>query len=378
MNHPKLEKLKAQNAKLLNDDPELSPSTEKIRGKLDKAHSTPAYDFVDTSEQPGSLVTQIIPESPTTPTDSPTIFVHSAEKADQILDFKKSSSQIGVAILHKQNKKGVEGENSKFPFNEDDSDDTKADKVLETVNIAMMEHQNNERRHSTYKPLVITESAQMTKSFTINEHVRLQNELVQVIHEPRITTNSRLLKSDVPPDPPPRPVCSQKPSYLDPPKVAKDTRMKEYPVLKPVKQPESLEPLHSPLKPHKHGDTIQISLPLKYITKHDIQMIPNERRELPALNSVEANLNVSQTDISKAGKKECVLEVSSGLSQSQSLQRLETASVVASPVKSATLSPTASVVRGMFPSSKSKSLKKKNSILASEYTCNVSLDFDVT
>lgn len=85
--------------------PREEDSHDRGRGKLDKSHSTPAYDFDTGRDEPGELVAQVIPESPTTPTDSPTILVHSAEKADQILDFKKSSSQIGEAILQQQNRK---------------------------------------------------------------------------------------------------------------------------------------------------------------------------------------------------------------------------------------------------------------------------------
>lgn len=44
---------------------------DKARGKLDKSHSTPAYDS-DAREEPGALAAQPIPESPSSP-DSPAL-----------------------------------------------------------------------------------------------------------------------------------------------------------------------------------------------------------------------------------------------------------------------------------------------------------------
>ncbi|CAG9134928.1 unnamed protein product [Plutella xylostella] len=336
----------------------MSRYLQENRGKLDKSHSTPAYDFNNSQDEPGSLVTQIIPESPTTPNDSPTILVHSAEKADQILDFKKSSTQIEEAIQQQQSKRQNGDEKSKFPFNEKDEE---VNKVLETINIAMIEHQNKEQktRLSTYKS-----TSPEHKNFPASEHVKtIQNEIVQAINEQRVGTNVRSAPKpvsipEVAPAPPPRPICTQKPIIKEPQLPMKEMKV-PFPVLKPVRQPEVIEQ-HTPLKPFKHGEPIQISVPLSHITKHDIQMIPSERRELPPLNC-EINLNVSQSDVSKVGKD----KDSPSLSQSQSLQRLESPVSLYSPVKTSTLSPTtASVVRGIFPSSKSKSLKKKNSILA--------------
>lgn len=50
--------------------PPAPPATpDKARGKLDKSHSTPAYDS-DVRDEPGALAAQPIPESPSSP-DSP-------------------------------------------------------------------------------------------------------------------------------------------------------------------------------------------------------------------------------------------------------------------------------------------------------------------
>lgn len=82
---------------------------------------------------------------------------------------------------------------------------------------------------------------------------------------------------------------------------------------------------------------IQISVPLRHITKHDIRVIPSERRELPAINSeAEARSTAPATPTPSEP-----------------------------PTRGLALSPT-TAVRGIFPTSKNRSLKKKSSILASE------------
>ncbi|XP_028036560.1 uncharacterized protein LOC114247734 isoform X1 [Bombyx mandarina] len=84
-------------------------------------------------------------------------------------------------------------------------------------------------------------------------------------------------------------------------------------------------------------DAGQISVPLRHITKHDIKMIPNEvMHELPAINS----------EADPPGAPATPRPVDDHHSS-----------------RPLALSPT-SAVRGMFPSSKSRSLKKKSSILA--------------
>lgn len=375
-----------------SEEPGHSPN--KSRGKLDKSHSTPAYDFGNgTNDEPGSLVTQIIPESPSTPTDSPTILVHSAEKADQILDFKKYSSQIGEAILQQQHKYKVNDEKTKFTFTEriEAKESFKdEEKVVETTNIAVVERQIKDEKKITTRQssfrlqTTFAENGQMitTKCFSVSEQVNaVPSEIVQATNERICNSKHAKIKeiSDTPPEPPPRPPSTQRSFLKEAPLHTRDIRMKDYPPLKPVKQlemPDQKE--YSPLKPIKYGDNFQISLPLKHITKHDIQLISNEKRELPPLN-YESNLNLSQIDISKSSSKSSHLNVmsspdlvtsisnTSGMSESQSLQKLDSSLTLSPLNKSATLSPPSSVVRNIFPS-KSKSLKKKNSLLVSEYT----------
>lgn len=91
------------------DSPSIPPTSDRNRGKLDKAHSTPAYDFDTSIDEPGPLAAQTIPESPTTPTDG-------LDKS--VIELKKSNSQRD------------------------------RERVLETINVAMMEH----RRRSTVSP----------------------------------------------------------------------------------------------------------------------------------------------------------------------------------------------------------------------------------
>lgn len=67
---------------------------EKNRGKLDKAHSTPAYDFDASIDEPGPLAAQTIPESPTTPTDPPELRKGLTER-----DRERVLETINVAML---------------------------------------------------------------------------------------------------------------------------------------------------------------------------------------------------------------------------------------------------------------------------------------
>lgn len=382
----------ANNKKNNGDESEhdLSHSPGKSRGKLDKSHSTPAYDFGNSSnDEPGSLITQIIPESPSTPTESPTILVHSAEKADQILDFKKYSSQIGEAILQQQHKHKLNDEKTKFSFVERiEAKETKDnEKVLETINIAMLERQNRDEKkivtkQSSFKlQTTFSENGQTTttKTFSISEHVKtIQDEIVEAINDQRVA-NTKQIKikeiSDIPPQPPPRPFFTQKSVTKESLQPMKDARIKDYPPLKPVKELEIVEQKeYTPLKPLKYGDNLQISVPIKHLTKHDIQLIPNEKRELMPLNC-DSTLNLSQMDITKSLSKSSNLNVmsnpdlvssmNSSMTESTSLQKLDSPFSM-SAARSNTLSPSTSVVRNIFPS-KSKSLKKKNSLLVSKY-----------
>lgn len=130
-------------------------ASDRNRGKLDKSHSTPAYDFDASLDEPGPLAAQTIPESPTTPTDSP-LALHLTDKADRILDFKKSSSQIGEAIQRGRRSNADEKSVPTEPESHADDDmfagerdESTTERILETINIAMMEHRRRTERSDT-------------------------------------------------------------------------------------------------------------------------------------------------------------------------------------------------------------------------------------
>ncbi|KAH9640952.1 hypothetical protein HF086_003042 [Spodoptera exigua] len=322
------------------DEP--SPS-DRNRGKLDKSHSTPAYDFDASLDEPGPLAAQTIPESPTTPTDSP-LALHSTDKADRILDFKKSSSQIGEAIQRGRRSNADERSlpTEPEPHGEDDMfagerDETATERILETINIAMMEHR---RRTERPEPDCDTYRSQAA---------------------PR-------------PAPPPRPGglgalgAGARPSGGRAPP--------QFPVLRAVPRPE--EPPTSPLKPVRPVDATHISVPLRHITKHDIRVIPSERHEMPAINSPVSE-PVSSPGAGPAGSLRRRSPGPPAAGPAGSLRRRSPGPPAAgagdivmgahvstdSSGKGHALSPT-SAVRGIFPNSKSRSLKKKSSILASK------------
>ncbi|XP_053602435.1 uncharacterized protein cnk isoform X3 [Plodia interpunctella] len=266
------------------------PPTTPPRGKLDKSHSTPAYDFGGSNE-PSDLITQVIPEASSTPTDSPTILVHSAEKADQILDFKKSSSAIGEAILQQQKSRTADdADGTEFPFGASASARQRA---LETLNLGVLE-----RRRS--------------------------------LHE----LDARGRPASRAPPPPPRPPPPAAPP--SPPPAAP-----LYPPLRAVPRPQHVTPPtdYSPLK--KHIDANQISLPLRHITKHEIKLIPSERRELPPIN-LESPPSPASPATSPAAPPP-----------------RRDGDVILSPAHTPS-----SASKSIFPTSKSRSLKKKSSILA--------------
>lgn len=117
-----------------------APAPAHSRGKLDKSHSTPAYDFEPS--EPGVLTSQTIPESPTTPT-APATPPHYPwkEKAGQILDFKKSSSQIEEAI-QLRSRRGHADDDKVDIFSDEDvrpiDEDSKLE-IVETVNVVLSE-----------------------------------------------------------------------------------------------------------------------------------------------------------------------------------------------------------------------------------------------
>ncbi|XP_022835862.1 connector enhancer of kinase suppressor of ras 3-like [Spodoptera litura] len=308
-------------------------ASDRNRGKLDKSHSTPAYDFDASLDEPGPLAAQTIPESPTTPTDSP-LALHATDKADRILDFKKSSSQIGEAIQRGRrsnaDERSVPAESE--PHAEDDMfagdrDESATERILETINIAMMEHRRRTERagtDDTYRP-----------------------------------------------QPAPRPAPPPRPAALGPPGGAGakpgGRAPPQFPVLRAVPRPE--DPPTSPLKPIRPVDATHISVPLRHITKHDIRIIPSERHEMPAINSPVSEPVAMGLGSPGAGPAGSLRRRSPGPPGAGTGDIVMGAHVNtdSSSGKGHALSPT-SAVRGIFPNSKSRSLKKKSSILASEYS----------
>lgn len=273
--------------------PTVPPTSDRSRGKLDKAHSTPAYDFDTSIDEPGPLAAQTIPESPTTP---------DAGGDKSPLDLKKSNSQRD------------------------------RERVLETINVAMMEH----RRRSIVTPQQTPEPSDMPA--------------------PRFPRSS----SSRAPEPPPRPAISVRPSYASGASVASvasvtsaSSAVSTFPVLRAVPRVES--PPASPLKPVRPIDVTHISVPLRHITKHDIRVIPTERRELPAINS-EHDVTAPPAPRRRSPPPPTTASPAPDIVLGAHVQNDPATRGLA-------LSPT-SAVRGIFPTSKSRSLKKKSSILA--------------
>ncbi|XP_075970976.1 LOW QUALITY PROTEIN: connector enhancer of ksr [Anticarsia gemmatalis] len=265
------------------DEDPVPPTSDRARGKLDKAHSTPAYDFDTSIDEPGPLAAQTIPESPTTPTDAP----------DKSLELKKSNSQRD------------------------------RERVLETINMAMLEH----RRRSTVSPQQTPEPSDMPA--------------------PRFPRSS----SSRAPEPPPRPAVSARPSHMS------GAGGGTFPVLRAVPRVESPPAPASPLKPVRPIDVTHISVPLRHITKHDIRVIPSERRELPAINSEQEASTPTSSLRRRSPPAPPAAPPAPDIVLGAHVQN------DSAPTRGLALSPT-SAVRGIFPTSKSRSLKKKSSILA--------------
>ncbi|KAL0891793.1 hypothetical protein ABMA27_015060 [Loxostege sticticalis] len=152
------------------------------------------------------------------------------------------------------------------------------------------------------------------------------------------TPQDRWARSERAPSPPPRPAA--RPLLGGPGGLG--AAAPAYPVLRAVARVPDAPP--APARQPRPLHASQISLPLRHITKHDIKVIPSERRELPAINA-EAEAPASPAPPApdaRPARKESADSEGRGL----------------------TLSPSAAAVKSIFPSSKSRSLKKKNSILA--------------
>lgn len=328
----------------------------KERGRLDKSHSTPAYDFGESDDGDFPLMKEIIPESPTSSIDSPSIVVHSPEKVDQILGFKKSSHRIGGAMIHhhrdktKLNNGDITEQTKSDIFGEKhiikSSKDTQ---ILETINIAFLEHRKKEesmnKKTSNGQSIFQTEFGEpyLKKVYQseMSEQIETISNVLFEAYEQRKLESERSMeftqpKPDVPPEPPPRPLSTQKPGYI-PPKPYKPIQKEDIHVIPNKSHMPSINPLRS-----------DISLPVNSgastsEVKHDMPRTPL----MPA-----RSLQVLETD-SKA-------PTSTGNKHDTSVNSLKNDSAKLS------VSPGNSMVRGLLAAGKSKSLKKKNSILASK------------
>ncbi|CAK1552777.1 unnamed protein product [Leptosia nina] len=336
------------------------PPHAACRGKLDKSHSTPAYEL-EPSAPLAPLTDNPIPESPTTPT------THKADK-DPLTDFDGQgvSSDKVQEVARDISSTCDMSQDDDIKLIDDESSDETPVPVLETLNTVLAE---SEVKTGPEKPEVMERN-------------------VMIYPKPRITERWKV--QDVPPEPPPRPstrlppppprehmppsprLCpiemeihhvfegdSRSPSrdgqtwepisMVQPISPLRECTAPQYPVLRMIPRPaESRD--SSPLKPLRPGDTTQISVPLRHITKHDIKLVSNERRELPPINGEP------EPSPSEARKRDGDIVIGAASEQAHLLESLH------SP--KGAMSPTGSVVRGIFPTSKSRSLKKKNSILA--------------
>ncbi|XP_072941084.1 uncharacterized protein cnk [Epargyreus clarus] len=408
------------------------PAASPARGKLDKSHSTPAYDF---DAPPDHAPIQPIPESPTTPpTDSPTL--PQLEKAGQILDFKKSSSQLQEAMLQRSRRAAADEE------------------PLQAVNPVLLDAERATPDGDS--------SSLVSPKIVIEDTLNSDEAKIIPIRFPKPRMADRWKPADVPPEPPPRPPSTQRPQPKDPlfspsrdvipvreprdsvqspvtplqelasrelplrdytspsrdfgsfrepispvkdvvresvavnrdtllserdqmspsrdvmspsremlspmreqiplvrePMPSREVPVPQYPALRMIPRPPNENRELTPLKPVRPGDTIQISVPLRHITKHDIKLIANERRELPAINGEPergergAERGAERAERPERGERAAERERERERAERERAERDDGA-----------LSPGGSGVRGIFPTSKSRSLKKKNSILA--------------
>lgn len=365
------------------------------RGKLDKSHSTPAYDFgeVDDSEYP--LIKEIIPESPTS-VDSPSIIVHSHQKVEQILEFKKSSEQIGGAMIHQQQAKtkNVDSSNVISQNGNEIIDlkilNTNSDapidcniQVIEAINIAVLEHKKKkdallpvgnqihlDNRSNIFATEFGESSSKKTELDRIEHILNIQNELLEVINEQQIiaTTNKiseskPLPKLDVPPEPPPRPLSTQKPGYI-PPKP-RNIQKEDIQVIPNIDITPPVLPLRRDMVFPSYNSIIPVDRnPLNLLTPDNKFCANNlSTSELTSLKTPTLSTRSMQ-------KLEIEQKVTVSLSHSN-INKLDNSNI---NLKTNTMdgarqptSPTSNVVRGILSTGKSKSLKKKNSILASMF-----------
>ncbi|CAG5027270.1 unnamed protein product [Parnassius apollo] len=335
------------------------------RGRLDKSHSTPAYDFLPGAEERG-LASQAIPESPGSPTDSPRVppalpalpaALADVGKAGQILDFKKSSCQIGEAILQQRTRR-LTADDKEDKLEEDLDDDPKLD-LVDTVNSVVVAGRNEE----LVKQMGANESLKLLINVKMDESI--VDDSSPVNNRGMITSRER----ETPPEPPPRPRALAAP----PAPPAATPSAPPVPPARPPRDSHFVSPPRDlPLVHYASEDNLILttlativcnsdllfcaggispsaptptSIPrisrdpqsARHIAKHDIRLVSSERRALPPINGDEnalvplhATPNAPPHASPHAALPHCAHD----------------------PAK------------GLFPSSKTRSLKKKNSILA--------------
>ncbi|XP_077295210.1 connector enhancer of ksr [Arctopsyche grandis] len=382
---------------------ELKEQTRE-RGRLDKSHSTPAYDFGESENGNYPLVKEIIPESPTS-VDSPSIVVHSHQKVEQILEFKKSSEQIGGAMIQQQvkdktkifeNPTGLStfyvssptsnSSQTNVPLTSlndsrlyDIHENTPANEsgqVFEAINIALLEHKKKKEALTTNADTKLcTNSNQniFAKEFgesyvkkldpDKSEQIQtIQNELVEAIKEQHLISTNKTLhlkplpKLDITPEPPPRP-STQKPGHIGtkPRHIQKEDIQvipniditppalglrKDFLIYNPIYTVDSNMPFSPLLPENKHLSsnlsTSELASPkTPLMSSRSLQKLEPEQK---------STVSLSHSSINKIDS---------------SFLNMKTSNLDASK-----LSPANSMVRGILSTGKSKSLKKKNSILA--------------
>ncbi|XP_045446317.1 uncharacterized protein LOC123654461 [Melitaea cinxia] len=295
--------------------PAFAPAPAHSRGKLDKSHSTPAYDFEPS--EPGVLTSQTIPESPTTPT-APATPPHCPwkEKAGQILDFKKSSSQIEEAI-QLRSRRGHADDDKVDIFSDEDvrpiDEDSKLE-IVETVNVVLSESFKVTERTTVEEVKRVMKVERKSSPKYSADDTSSDDQIPIPVKYPKPRITERYRPADIPPEPPPRPYILTRDPPIPPPRdsISREARGHVTPreVSPPAARvvPRELSPAAqatprapprdarppAPAGPPAHvrdvlwaraGDNAQA--PSRPLSKRDIQLVAAPRRELPALSGAE-------------------------------------------------------------------------------------------
>ncbi|XP_041976438.1 uncharacterized protein LOC121731148 [Aricia agestis] len=171
----------------------------------------------------------------------------------------------------------------------------------------------------------------------INPVMRDDAELTTKYPVPCVSERRRA--PDTPPPPPPRPAPAPRLTRSPPPEPPRDPP-RDLP-RDPSRDPPREPPVPAPRPRPRLTDSTQTLSPLRHISKHDIQLVSHERREMPPLNC-EPDSPQSERGPERVagggGRRRDEIVVGEGGERAG--------------------------VRAIFPTSKTRSLKKKNSILA--------------